>query len=51
MAPKTPDRARENFDISALPADAMQEINAIQTRQKFNLVSNTGIPGFIGKGS
>jgi aldehyde reductase len=49
--PKTPERARENFDISALPADAMQEINAIQTRQKFNLVTKTGIPGFIAKGS
>jgi aldehyde reductase len=49
--PKTAERARENFDISALPADAMQEINAIRTRQKFNLVTSTGIPGFIAKGS
>jgi alcohol dehydrogenase (NADP+) len=49
--PKTPARARENFDISALPADAMQEINAIQTRQRFNLVTGTGVPGFIAKGS
>jgi alcohol dehydrogenase (NADP+) len=49
--PKTPERARENFDISALPADAMQEINAIQTRQKFNLVTKTGVPGFIARGS
>jgi aldehyde reductase len=49
--PKTPERARENFDISALPADAMQEINAIQTRQKFNLVTRTGIPGFIARGN
>jgi alcohol dehydrogenase (NADP+) len=49
--PKNPERARENFAISALPADAMQEINAIQTRQKFNLVTKTGIPGFIAKGS
>jgi alcohol dehydrogenase (NADP+) len=48
--PKTPGRARENFDISALPADAMQEINAIETRQRFNLVTGTGIPGFIAKG-
>ena len=29
--PKTPDRAKENFDISALPAEAMEQINAIQT--------------------
>jgi alcohol dehydrogenase (NADP+) len=49
--PKTPERARENFDISPLPADAMQEINAIQARQKFNLVTKTGIPGFIARGS
>jgi aldehyde reductase len=47
--PKTPGRARENFDVSPLPADAMQEINAIQTRQRLNLVTTTGIPGFIPK--
>lgn len=47
--PKTPARARENFDISALPADAMQEIGAIQTRQRLNPVIGTGIPGFIAK--
>src|SRR5579862_7318875 len=28
--PKTPNRAKENFDVSVLPVDAMQEINAIQ---------------------
>ena len=49
--PKTPKHARENFDISALPADAMQEINAIQTRQEYNMVTGTGIPGFIARGS
>jgi alcohol dehydrogenase (NADP+) len=49
--PKTPNRAMENFNISALPADAMQEINAIQTRQRLNAVTETGIPGFIKKGS
>lgn len=49
--PKTPSRAKENFDVSVLPADAMQEINAIQTRQRFNLVTGTGIPGFIAKGA
>jgi aldehyde reductase len=49
--PKTPERARENFDISALPTDAMQEITAIRTRQRFNTVTKTGIPGFIAKGS
>jgi aldehyde reductase len=49
--PKTPARARENFSISELPADAMDEIDAIQTRQRFNLVTGTGVPGFIAKGS
>jgi diketogulonate reductase-like aldo/keto reductase len=45
--PKTADRARENFNISALPADAFDEINRIQTRQRFNEVVKTGSPGFI----
>jgi len=49
--PKNFDRAKENFNISALPADAMDQINAIQTRQRFNLVTGTGIPGFIAKGN
>jgi alcohol dehydrogenase (NADP+) len=40
-------RARENFDISALPEDAFEEINRIQTRQRLNDVVNTGSPGFI----
>jgi alcohol dehydrogenase (NADP+) len=45
--PKTAVRARENFDISALPADAFDEINQIQTRQRFNEVVNTGSGGFL----
>jgi alcohol dehydrogenase (NADP+) len=45
--PKTPNRAKENFDLSALPADTMPEINGIHARQAFNLVTATGIPGFI----
>ncbi|MFP3601673.1 aldo/keto reductase [Paraburkholderia sp. SIMBA_053] len=45
--PKTAARARENFDISALPADAFDEINRIETRQRFNQVVKTGNPGFI----
>ena len=49
--PKTAERASENFDISALPEDAMKQINAIPTRQRFNLVTGTGIPGFIAKAS
>jgi len=48
--PKNAARARENFDISALPEDALNEINRIQTRQRLNLVVKTGIPGFIPQG-
>ena len=45
--PKSAERARENFNISALPEDAFDEINRIQTRQRLNDVVNTGSPGFI----
>jgi alcohol dehydrogenase (NADP+) len=45
--PRSADRARENFNISALPQDALDEINRIQTRQRLNDVVNTGSPGFI----
>lgn len=45
--PKSAARARENFDISALPEEALDEINRIQTRQRLNDVVNTGSPGFI----
>jgi len=45
--PRTAARARENFDISALPEDAFNEINRIQTRQRLNEVVKTGVPGFI----
>jgi diketogulonate reductase-like aldo/keto reductase len=47
---KTPGRIRENFDISALPEDAMKEISGITTRQRFNAVVETGVPGFIPRG-
>ncbi|MFM0326227.1 aldo/keto reductase [Caballeronia glebae] len=45
--PKTAARARENFDVGALPADAFDAINNIQTRQRYNEVVKTGSPGFI----
>ena len=45
--PRTAARARENFDISRLPAGALDEINRIQIRQRLNAVVNTGVPGFI----
>ena len=47
--PRSAARARENFDISALHADALEEINRIQTRQRLNPVVKTGVPGFIPK--
>ena len=48
--PKSAARARENFDISALPESALNEINHIQTRQRLNQVVKTGVPGFIAQG-
>jgi alcohol dehydrogenase (NADP+) len=44
---KTAARARENFDVFPLPEDSFDEINNIQTRQRYNNVVNTGVPGFI----
>ena len=49
--PRTAARARENFDISALPEDGFNEINRIETRQRLNPVVTTGIPGFIARAS
>jgi len=41
-------RIQENFDISALPEDAMREIRErITTSVRFNSVVKTGVPGFI----
>jgi diketogulonate reductase-like aldo/keto reductase len=43
-----PRRIMENFDISALPEDAMREIrDSITTSVRFNTVVATGVPGFI----
>jgi diketogulonate reductase-like aldo/keto reductase len=43
-----PGRIRENFEIDALPEDAMQEIrDGIATKVRFNQVVETGVPGFI----
>jgi diketogulonate reductase-like aldo/keto reductase len=39
---------QENFEISALPEDAMREIrDGITTSVRFNAVVGTGVPGFI----
>ena len=43
----SPSRIQENFSISALPEDAMQEIRNIKTNVRFNTVVGTGVPGFI----
>ncbi|MBB3456355.1 diketogulonate reductase-like aldo/keto reductase [Rhizobium sp. BK313] len=44
----TPHRIEENFDVSTLPDDAMQEIrDGIRTNIRFNGVVETGVPGFI----
>src|SRR5271170_3357003 len=47
---RTAARVRENFNISVLPEDALNEINSIQTRKRFNAVTKTGMPGFIPQG-
>ncbi len=45
---KTSARIRENFDVSALPDEAVREISdGIKTRVRFNAVVETGVPGFI----
>jgi diketogulonate reductase-like aldo/keto reductase len=47
---KTPARIQENFEVSALPEDAMREISEIKTRIRLNSVVQTGVPGFIPRG-
>ena len=45
-----PRRIQENFDVSALPEDAMREIRErITTNVRFNAVVETGVPGFIAR--
>jgi diketogulonate reductase-like aldo/keto reductase len=43
----SPGRIQENFDLSAIPEDAMAEIRDITTSVRFNAVVETGVPGFI----
>ncbi|HEX4265241.1 MAG TPA: aldo/keto reductase [Verrucomicrobiae bacterium] len=47
---KTLERARENYNISEIPEAAVEEISRIQTRQRLNSVTTTGVPGFIPRG-
>ena len=43
-----PANIRQNFDLSTLPEDAMQEMReGITTRVRLNRVVETGVPGFI----
>ena len=48
--PRSAARAKENFNISALPEDAFNRISRIQMRQRLNDVVKTGVPGFIPRG-
>lgn len=44
----SPRHIQENFEISTLPEDAMQEIrDGITTKTRLNSVVDTGVPGFI----
>jgi diketogulonate reductase-like aldo/keto reductase len=46
-----PGRIRENFEVSALPDDAMQQIrDGVASKVRFNSVVETGVPGFIPRG-
>jgi diketogulonate reductase-like aldo/keto reductase len=48
----TPSRIKENFEVSTLPEDALREISeGIKSRVRFNTVVETGIPGFIPRGT
>ena len=43
-----PQRIQENYEISALPEDAMQDIRyRITANVRFNAVVDSGVPGFI----
>jgi diketogulonate reductase-like aldo/keto reductase len=45
---RNPSNIQANFDIAALPDDAMREIReGITTNIRFNSVVETGVPGFI----
>lgn len=48
---KTASRIEENFGVSTLPHDAIDEISGIGTRVRFNTVVDTGVPGFIARGN
>lgn len=46
-----PSQINENFDVSAIPEDAMRDISdGITSRIRFNAVVQTGVPGFIPRG-
>jgi diketogulonate reductase-like aldo/keto reductase len=48
---KTPSRIKENFEVSTLPEEAVQEISeGIKLRVRLNSVVETGVPGFIPRG-
>jgi diketogulonate reductase-like aldo/keto reductase len=48
---KTPNRIKENFEVSALPEEAVREISeGIKLQVRFNSVVETGVPGFIARG-
>ena len=44
----TPCHIQENFEVSALPEDAMREVReGITTSARFNAVVETGVGGFV----
>ena len=48
---KTLARIKENFEVSAIPEDAVRAItDGVKSRVRFNAVVETGVPGFIPRG-
>jgi aldehyde reductase len=43
----TPTRISENFDVTALPQSAIDDITRLETRIRFNSVVDAGEPGFV----
>jgi hypothetical protein len=51
LTPEAPGRIQENFELSTIPEDVIQELrDGVATRTRFNVVVETGVPGFIPRG-
>ena len=49
---KNAGRIKDNFNVSAIPEEAIREISdGVTSRVRFNAVVETGVPGFIARGN